>query len=79
MKEANSSRGHSADMMRDFAKQFVWTGAMVKGLIAGIADNKNGEQANSIFVGGDGTHPAASPLFSAGRSGFMRKSRWKRV
>ena len=29
--------GHQADMMRDFAKQFVWTDAMVKGLVDGIA------------------------------------------
>jgi hypothetical protein len=32
-------------MMRDFAKQFVWTAAMVKGLVAGMADSKDGEAA----------------------------------
>jgi len=37
--------GHSSDMMRDFAKQFVWTAAMVMGLVAGIADSKDGEAA----------------------------------
>src|SRR5262249_28788678 len=41
--------GHSADMMRDFAKQFVWTSAMVKGLIAGIADSKDGEAAEKAL------------------------------
>src|SRR5437588_6483549 len=41
--------GKSADMMRDFAKQFVWTAAMVKGLIAGIAESKDAEQAEAIF------------------------------
>jgi hypothetical protein len=37
--------GHSGDMMRDFARQFVWTTAMVKGLIAGMAESKDAEQA----------------------------------
>jgi hypothetical protein len=32
-------------MMRDFAKQFVWTAAMVKGVIAGIAESKDAEAA----------------------------------
>jgi hypothetical protein len=41
--------GHSADMMRDFAKQFVWTSAMAKGLIAGIADSKDGEAAEKAL------------------------------
>jgi hypothetical protein len=41
--------GHSSDMMRDFAKQFVWTSAMVKGLIAGIADSKDGEAAEKAL------------------------------
>jgi len=41
--------GKSADMMRDFAKQFVWSAAMVKGLIAGIAESKDAEQAEAIF------------------------------
>jgi hypothetical protein len=41
--------GHSSDMMRDFAKQFVWTAAMVKGLIAGIADSKDGEAAEKAL------------------------------
>jgi hypothetical protein len=36
-------------MMRDFAKQFVWTAAMVKGLIAGIADSKDGEAAEEAL------------------------------
>ena len=39
--------GKSADMMRDFAKQLVWTSAMVKGLIAGIAESKDAEQAEA--------------------------------
>src|SRR5262249_15329196 len=41
--------GHSSDMMRDFAKQFVWTAPMVKGLIAGIADSKDGEAAEKAL------------------------------
>jgi hypothetical protein len=41
--------GHSSDMMRDFAKQFVWTSAMAKGLIAGIADSKDGEAAEKAL------------------------------
>jgi hypothetical protein len=41
--------GHSSDMMRDFAKQFVWTSAMVKGLIAGIGDSKDGEAAEKAL------------------------------
>src|SRR5262245_32410018 len=41
--------GKSADMMRDFAKQFVWTSAMVKGLIAGIAESKDGERAEQAL------------------------------
>ena len=41
--------GHSSDMMRDFAKQFVWTSAMVKGLIAGIADSKDGQAAEKAL------------------------------
>ena len=41
--------GHSSDMMRDFAKQFVWTTAMVKGLVAGIADSKDGEAAEEAL------------------------------
>jgi hypothetical protein len=41
--------GHSSDMMRDFAKQFVWTAAMVKGLVAGIADSKDGESAEEAM------------------------------
>jgi hypothetical protein len=41
--------GHSSDMMRDFAKQFVWTAAMVKGLVAGIADSKDGEAAEEAM------------------------------
>jgi hypothetical protein len=41
--------GHSSDMMCDFAKQFVWTAAMVKGLIAGIADSKDGEAAEKAL------------------------------
>jgi hypothetical protein len=41
--------GHSSDMMRDFAKQFVWTAAMVKGLVAGIGDSKDGEAAEQAL------------------------------
>jgi hypothetical protein len=41
--------GHSSDMMRDFAKQFAWTSAMVKGLIAGIADSKDGQAAEKAL------------------------------
>jgi hypothetical protein len=40
--------GHSAKMMRDFARQFVWTAAIVKGLIADMAESKDGEEANAI-------------------------------
>jgi hypothetical protein len=41
--------GHSSDMMRDFAKQFVWTADMVKGLVAGIGDSKDGEAAEQAL------------------------------
>jgi hypothetical protein len=41
--------GHSSDMMRDFARQFVWTAAMVKGLVAGIGDSKDGEAAEQAL------------------------------
>jgi hypothetical protein len=41
--------GHSSDMMRDFAKKFVWTAAMVKGLVAGIGDSKDGEAAEKAL------------------------------
>ena len=41
--------GHQADMMRDFAKQFVWTDAMVKGLVAGMADSNDAESAQEAF------------------------------
>ena len=41
--------GHQADMMRDFAKQFVWTDAMVKGLIDGIANSKDAESAQQAM------------------------------
>ena len=41
--------GHSSDMMRDFAKQFVWTAAMVKGLVAGIGDSKDGQAAEEAL------------------------------
>jgi hypothetical protein len=46
---AKQQPGHTSDMMRDFAKQFVWTSAMVKGLIAGIADSKDGEAAEKAL------------------------------
>jgi hypothetical protein len=41
--------GHSSDMMRDFARQFVWTAEMVKGLVAGIGDSKDGEAAEQAL------------------------------
>jgi hypothetical protein len=41
--------GHSSDMMRDFAKQFVWTVPMAKGLVAGIADSKDGKAAQEAI------------------------------
>jgi hypothetical protein len=41
--------GHSADMMRDFARQFVWTAAMVKGLIASMAESRDGEDAEATL------------------------------
>jgi hypothetical protein len=41
--------GHQADMMMNFAKQFVWTTPMVKGLIDGIADSKDGEAAQEAM------------------------------
>jgi hypothetical protein len=41
--------GRSSDMMRDFARQFVWTAAMVKGLVAGIGDSKDGEAAEEAL------------------------------
>jgi hypothetical protein len=34
--------GHSAEMKRNFGKQFVWTAAMVK-----VADSEDGEQADA--------------------------------
>jgi hypothetical protein len=41
--------GKSADMMCDFAKQFVWTTAMIKGLLDGIANSKDGERAEQAL------------------------------
>jgi hypothetical protein len=41
--------GHQADMMRDFAKEFVWTAAMVKGLIDGIASSEDAEAAQEAM------------------------------
>src|SRR5262249_52011968 len=41
--------GHSADMMRDFAKELVWTDAMVKGLIDGIANSKDAVSAHEAM------------------------------
>jgi len=41
--------GHQADMMRDFAKEFVWTTAMVKGLLDGIASSKDAEAAQEAM------------------------------
>jgi hypothetical protein len=40
--------GYSAEMTREFAKRLVWTAAMVNGLIGGIADGEDGEQADAI-------------------------------
>jgi hypothetical protein len=37
--------GHQSDMMCDFAKQFVWTVPMVKGLVDGTANSKDAESA----------------------------------
>jgi hypothetical protein len=41
--------GHQADMMMNFAKQFVWTTPMVKGLLDGIADSKDPESAQEAM------------------------------
>src|SRR5262249_24500553 len=41
--------GHTADMIRDFAKQCVWTVPMVKGLIDGIARSKDAEAAQEAI------------------------------
>jgi hypothetical protein len=41
--------GHQADMMRDFAQEFVWTAAMVKGLVDGIASSKDPEAAQEAM------------------------------
>jgi len=41
--------GKTHEIVMDFAKQFVWTAAMVKGLVAGIADSKDGEQAEKAM------------------------------
>jgi hypothetical protein len=37
--------GHAGDLLCQFAKELVWTGAMVKGLLAGIANSKDAESA----------------------------------
>jgi hypothetical protein len=37
--------GHTSDILMAFAKELVWTSAMVKGLLAGIAESKDGERA----------------------------------
>jgi hypothetical protein len=40
--------GHASDMMRHFAKRFLCTAAMVKGLMVSIADSKDGERTEAI-------------------------------
>jgi hypothetical protein len=42
--------GHASDLLREVAKQLVWTAPMVKGLLAGIADSQAGESAESNRV-----------------------------
>jgi hypothetical protein len=37
--------GHAGDLLCQFAKELVWTSAMVKGLLAGIANSKDAESA----------------------------------
>jgi len=41
--------GHSGDGMCGFAKELVWTTAMVKGLVAGIADSQDGARAEEAL------------------------------
>ena len=41
--------GHTADMMRDFAKKLKWTVAMAKGLVAGIAESMDPESAQEAM------------------------------
>jgi hypothetical protein len=41
--------GHAGDLLCQFAKELVWTSAMVKGLLAGIADSKDGENAENAL------------------------------
>jgi hypothetical protein len=41
--------GRTADVMADFAKRVDWTMAAIKGLVAGIADGKNGDKAEQAL------------------------------
>jgi hypothetical protein len=41
--------GHTGDLLCQFAKELVWTSAMVKGLLAGIASSKDGESAENAL------------------------------
>ena len=41
--------GKSADMLAGFAKQLVWTSAMTKGLLNGIADSQDAESAQEAL------------------------------
>jgi hypothetical protein len=54
LKEGNKQEpGHMADMLKQFAEQFVWTAPMVKGLLDGIVDSKDaaaGERAMQLIV-----------------------------
>src|SRR5262249_38546744 len=50
LKEGNRQQpGKSADMMCDFAKELVWTVAMAKGLVDGIANSKDAESAQEAM------------------------------
>jgi hypothetical protein len=50
VKEANKLYpGHMADMVKGFAQEFVWSAAMVKGLIDGIANSKDAEKAQEAL------------------------------
>jgi hypothetical protein len=50
LKEACKQRpGHAGDTMSAFARQLVWTTAMVKGLLDGIADSADADRAQEAL------------------------------
>jgi hypothetical protein len=46
---AKQAPGRIGDVMMDFAKRLPWTSAMVKGLVAGIAEMKDAEKAQEAL------------------------------